>query len=101
MIFDIKDGYFSYGSNIIGFAIFELLTGIRINLWQRIGKSIYIMREKGHIYLYDTEFIEGQLYYKDKICYKCERVNNGKALLSPIGSMNVITSNTPGEFRIN
>lgn len=79
--------------------MFRDLTGTKIDFVKRIGKVIYIQRSKGHLYFYDTKFIEGEKYIYDGLPYKCSYINaNGTALLSY--KMHTVTLSEPLAFRI-
>lgn len=80
---------------------FEFLTGSKIDLSKRIGKQISVLRSKGHLYIYDSEFIVGEKYKNEysSIIFTCNYINDNKqALLSH--EMNVITVSNPSNYRI-
>jgi len=71
--------------------IFELLTGRqRLNITKRV-RLISITRDKGHVRLFDQEFIPGERYKKDKKMYICRVVSSedGTALFEPENSSNL------------
>ena len=81
---------------------FKELTGTKIDLTKRIGKDIYVVREKGHLYFYDRQFIIGAKYQHNGKIYKCEHLTKtGAAVFSRVGkNLEVIHSTEPLAFRI-
>jgi hypothetical protein len=78
---------------------FEFLTGKRINWDKRESKNIRVLRDRGHVRLYDTHFIPGEKYKYRSGVYVCHHVDkDGVALLNKVGKNMVIKSaKTPGE----
>lgn len=60
---------------------FGFLTGSKLDLSKRIGKQINVIRDKGHLYFYDAEFLLGEHYKYNGEDYKCCYINNNTALL--------------------
>lgn len=86
----------------IPFERFELLTGKRINWKVRQGKFITSVRKKGHLKLYDENFIAGETYKMNYKIYKCEHVDQfGNALLTPRGNaLKAITARDAKDWEI-
>lgn len=69
---------------------FEFLTGKHINWNARIDKDIITIKDRGHIRIYDSKFIKGEVYKHRSGLYMCAEVdNNSNALLSKIGKSNM------------
>lgn len=72
---------------------FEILTGKRINWKVRRGKYIHVLRDRGHIRLYDDAFIPGEKYKNKTGTYMCHHVDKkGNALLNKVGKNMVVKS---------
>lgn len=104
MIFQVTDKGLKY--NIVNYMSFQMLrdlTGTKIDLEKRIGRTIRAYRSKGHLYFYDEQFIEGEKYIHDNVVYRCDHINPKLkiAILSKVGNnLKVLCSKEPLEFRI-
>ena len=98
--FIVLDNELHFGTTYsISFDSFKELTGTKIDLEKRVGNTILVKRDKGHLYFYDDRFILGESYIYQREPYKCSYINsNGTALLS--NKMHFITLSEPLAFRI-
>ena len=71
---------------------FKFLTGKNINFEKRPNKVIIVWRLKGHIYISDARFIQGEKYSpaNSKLVYRCEHVNEEEAILTRNNSIEVL-----------
>jgi hypothetical protein len=84
---------------------FTFLTGKSIDIKKRKNYHIVLHRVKGHLYISDEKFIQGELYRhasKLKKIYKCVYVDNdGMALLKPHDKLlKAMHSDKPSEWFI-
>lgn len=99
IVFTVLEHSLLHGGDLIAIGVFQELTGSKLDLKKRIGKSIVVQRSKGHLYFYDTQFIVGEYYIFDNKPYKCSYIDkNGKAILSY--KMHTITMSEPLALRI-
>lgn len=100
LTFIVSEDVLFYGATqSISFEVFKILTGCKLDLNKRIGKQLTVLRDKGHLYFYDSEFILGEKYVWNNKVYECTYITKDKeALLAK--DMDVITGLKPSQFRI-
>lgn len=102
----IKKNYLLIRGFRISFELFNYLTGKGIDFSKRINKKIFMSRCRGHLYLYDENFIVGELYshndHESKYKCKCIYKTDNESILEPLWRKKVklIYSNNPLEWRI-
>jgi hypothetical protein len=85
---------------VISWDTFNLMTGLHINLKNRINQKIRIRRESGHVYVSDHNWIQGEKYRQNKIIAVCSYINaEGEALLNS-SRLNIFTSVKPLDWVI-
>jgi hypothetical protein len=90
-------------NNPIPWEVFELLTGRPRLEIPDFSRDIEIIRDKGHIKIFDSKFQVGQRYKKDGRIYTCKIVSkeDGLALFEPCSpELKVISTKDPRSMEI-
>jgi len=85
MNFRVENDYLFNISLIITIEHFIFLTGKSIDFSKRVNKVIKVIRSKGHIRLYDEDFITQAFYKHSNAIFKCVSVSkDGSACMAPV-----------------